>query len=247
MNRDSLITKEKRKSICSGKGYRQKDHETPTGGDTYENSVADDLELFYEDIQLGRRPLSMAWTYFSPELTLNEMELVENKDDKYMRSFKMLNNADVNEAEMKESSSSSKYVSAYCRRKTIKIDSQDFPDANQESNSAKKENKRRKKKEVKIVEPMSITEGKSLLDQTKISERYDQTIKETLFQNTLNRRRGSERRPQSEYNPSHGMRREERRKSKSLQRLNQEAMDLDNFDFKANGTALLLFFVRLMP
>ena len=64
----------------------------------------------------------MAWTYFSPELTLNEMELVENKDDKYMRSFKMLNNADVNEAEMKESSSSSKYVSAYCRRKTIKID-----------------------------------------------------------------------------------------------------------------------------
>ena len=63
----------------------------------------------------------------------------------------------------------------------------------------------------------------------------------------VDRRRGSERRPQSEYNPSHGMRREERRKSKSLQRLNQEAMDLDNFDFKANGTALLLFFVRLMP
>ena len=91
MNRDSLITKEKRKSICSGKGYRQKDHETPTGGATYENSVADDLELFHEDIQLGRRPVSIAWTYFSPELTLNEMELVENKDDEYMRSFKMLN------------------------------------------------------------------------------------------------------------------------------------------------------------
>lgn len=48
-------------------------------------------------------------------------------------------------------------------------------------------------------------------------------------------RRGSERRPQSEYNPGgHQIRREERRKSKSLQRLN-EAMDLDNFDFKANG------------
>ena len=77
----------------------------------------------------------MAWTYFSPELTLKEMELVENKDDKYMRSFKMLNNADVNETEMKESSSSSKYVSAYCRRKTIEILSQDFPDANQKSNS----------------------------------------------------------------------------------------------------------------
>ena len=50
------------------------------------------------------------------------MELVANKDEKYMRSFKMLNNADVNETEMKESSSSSKFVSAYCRRKTIAID-----------------------------------------------------------------------------------------------------------------------------
>ena len=54
-------------------------------------------------------------------------------------------------------------------------------------------------------------------------------------------RRGSERRPQSEYNPGgHQIRREERRKSKSLQRLN-EAYDLDNFDFKANGMALFIF------
>ena len=120
--RDSLITKEKNKLICSGKGYRQKDHETPTGGTTYDNSVADDLELFYEDILLGKRPLSLSWTYFSPELTLKEMELVENKDEEFMRSFKLLNNADVNESEMRLSSSTSKYVSAYCRRKTIAID-----------------------------------------------------------------------------------------------------------------------------
>ena len=48
-----------------------------------------------------------------------------------------------------------------------------------------------------------------------------------------------DRRPQSEYHGgSHGggLKREERRKSKSLQRLN-EAMDLDGFDFKANGMA----------
>ena len=95
MNRDLLITKEKRNLICSGKGYRQKDHETPTGGDTYENSIADDLEIFYEDIQLGRRPLSIAWTYFSPEPTMKEMQLIENKDEAYMRSFKLLKNADV--------------------------------------------------------------------------------------------------------------------------------------------------------
>ena len=136
--RDSLITKEKRKLICSGKGYRQKDHETPTGGATYENSVGDDLESFYEDLQLGNTPLSMAWTYFSPELTLKEMELVENKDDEYMRSFKMLNNADVNETEMKSSSSSSKYVSAYCRRKTIEIKRQKYDNLSDIFNSPKR-------------------------------------------------------------------------------------------------------------
>ena len=55
------------------------------------------------------------------------------------------------------------------------------------------------------------------------------------------RRTGSERRPQSEYHTGHHhMKREERRKSKSLQRLN-EAMDLDNLDFKANGTAFFIF------
>ena len=139
-NRDSLITKEKIKLICSGKGYRQKDHETRTGGVTYENSVADDLELFYDDIKRSKRPVSMAWTYFLPELTPKELELVENKDEEYMRSFKLLNNADVNETEMQLSSSSSKYLIAYCRRKTIAIGSQNFSDETQESISANEEN-----------------------------------------------------------------------------------------------------------
>ena len=47
---------------------------------------------------------------------------MENKDQEYMGSFKLLNNADVSETEMNLSSSTSKYVSAYCRRKTIVID-----------------------------------------------------------------------------------------------------------------------------
>ena len=119
MYRDLLITKEKMKEISIGKG--QKDHETPMGGSTYVDSVGDDLELFYEEVRLGRRPLSMAWTFYVPELTLHEMELVENKDEAYMRSFKLLNNADVNETEMQSSSSTSKYVIACCRRRTIDI------------------------------------------------------------------------------------------------------------------------------
>ena len=124
MYRDLLITKEKMKQICTSKGYRQKDHETPTGGDTYKDSVADDLEAFVEEIRLGRTPSPMAWTYFVPELTLHEMELVENKDQVYFRTFKWLYNADVNETEMSLSSATSKYVSAYCRRKTIAIERQ---------------------------------------------------------------------------------------------------------------------------
>ena len=75
----------------------------------------------------------MAWTYFSPELTLEEMKLVEDKDEEYMRSFKLYINADVNETEMQFSSSSSKYLIAYCRRKTIAISSQNFPDRQDES------------------------------------------------------------------------------------------------------------------
>ena len=124
MYRDLLITKEKMKQICTGKGYRQKDHETLTGGVTYKDSVADDMEAFFEDVRLGRTPLPMAWTYFVPELTLHEMELVENKDQEYFRTFKWLYNADVNETEMNSSSASSKYVSGYCRRKTIAIERQ---------------------------------------------------------------------------------------------------------------------------
>ena len=138
MYRDLLITKEKMKEISTGNGYRQKDHETPTGGDTYENSVADDLELFYEDIKRKREPLSLAWTYFLPELTLEEMGLIENKDTRkeFMRNFKLFQNADVSEIEMQSSSSSAKYVMAYCRRRTIAIPSQDRPVANRESDSA---------------------------------------------------------------------------------------------------------------
>ena len=126
----------------------------------------------------------MAWTYFSPELTLKEMELVENKDQEYMRSFKLLNNADVSEADMKLSSSSSKYVSAYCRRKTITIDCQNFPNAIQESDSAKNE-KFTPSIELnttdsvqsddligpKIVETMSLTEGEPLLVQNNLARR----------------------------------------------------------------------------
>ena len=184
MYRDLLITKEKMKEISTGNGYRQKDHETPTGGDTYENSIADDLELFYEDIKLGREPLSLAWTYFLPELTLKEMGLIEKKDPEYMGTFKLLNPYwQIVEIETQLSSSSAKYLIAYCRRRTIAIPSQNLAvenreldsyftnlvetetidSQNQESNSSNVENSTPSiglnvPNSREIVEPMPITE-----------------------------------------------------------------------------------------
>ena len=122
MYKDLLITNEKKNRICTSNGYRQKDHETPTGGDTYTDSVADDLESFLEDIKLGRKPLSLTWTYFTPQLTLKEIDLVEKMDREYFRTFKCLNSADVKDTELRVSN----YILAYCRRKTIAIESQKF-------------------------------------------------------------------------------------------------------------------------
>ena len=119
----------------------------------------------------------MAWTYYVPELTLKEMELAENKNEEYMRSFKLSNNADVNETEMKESSSSSKYISAYCRRKTIRIERQKFLDRNQYSSY--KENPT-PTVEVNATK-MSITEGEAVPGQKKRARRINVSQKLILL------------------------------------------------------------------
>ena len=205
MYRDLLITKEKMKQICTGKGYRQKDHETSTGGDTYKDSVADDLEAFFEDTRLGKRPLSIAWTYFLPELNLQEMELVENKDQVFFRTFKWLNNADVNETEMKLSSSTSKYVSAYCRRKTIAIERQESGLLGSlwkrtkgvksiSDQSLLGQSERSLRNSQSIVDSLQsnssslIGARQSLLGHSERSQRNTQSIKKTPFRKLLKRK-----------------------------------------------------------
>ena len=122
------------------------------------------------------------------------MELVEYKDEEYMRSFKLLNDADVNETVMKLSSSSSKYLSAYCRRKTIAIDIQNPSDANQESNSPHKETftstmdlnarspgETKESMDKTSMDTVSSTEEQQLLCQKKISGRISFTYKQKLI------------------------------------------------------------------
>ena len=132
MYRDLLISKENMEHICKGKAYRKDDHRYVEDdnieygrhvGDTsrYEESVGDDLELYFNDLQLGREPTSWNWTYFLPELTQDELKLVEEKNKDYFETFFWSTNPDVDEDEMKSSTSTSKYVSGYCRRKTFRI------------------------------------------------------------------------------------------------------------------------------
>ena len=120
MFRDLLISKEQMKRVCSGKSYRQFDHRTPLGGKTYKESVGDDLESFFNDQKVRRSPLigytEETWTYFIRELTEEELHLVQKKDRGFFEKFRWSTDPDIDETEM--STSTSKYISAYCNRHT---------------------------------------------------------------------------------------------------------------------------------
>ena len=85
------------------------------------DSVNDDLESLFEDLRLGkeRREIDVR-TYFLPQLTEEELQLVEQKDKSYFESFLHIN-PDVPETEMMLSESDSKYVYGVGRRSTFTI------------------------------------------------------------------------------------------------------------------------------
>ena len=95
------------------------------------DSINDDLESLFEDLRLENEPNDYARTYFFPQLTVKELELVEKKDTSYLETFS-LRNPDVSEAEMKLSESDSKFVDGWCWRKTFTIEnpSQNNPNLN---------------------------------------------------------------------------------------------------------------------
>ena len=109
MERWNLITREKMMRFCKGKEYAKQ-------------SVNDDLESFFEDVRLGNEPNFYAQTYFLPKLTEDELDLVEEKDDDFMKTFWREMDADVDKAEMDASESDSKFVDVWCGRKTYTIE-----------------------------------------------------------------------------------------------------------------------------
>jgi len=113
MYRQSIITKEAMEKYCKGEildliQMRQND------------SVNDDLESFFEDLRLGKRPEELVGTYYLPKLTKKQMQLVESKDPSYFKTF-FESNPDVDEAEMRLSESKSKFVRAFAQRRTFTL------------------------------------------------------------------------------------------------------------------------------
>ena len=109
MHRRFLITKEEMENINKKAG----------------KSMNEDLESLYEDICLGKKTNNWGVTYFLPKLTEDEMELVENKDRKYFATFSASLKADVEPYKMNASESDSKFVCAFCRRKTTTFERED--------------------------------------------------------------------------------------------------------------------------
>ena len=122
MHREKLITKEEMEITCAGKANLQ----IPV-----KDSVNDDLESMFEDIRLGKQPVSFAETYFLPKLTKEELKLVGIKDPMYLKTFlwtnKFSEDPDVNQIEIKLSESNSKFVSAFCPRRTFILENLSIP------------------------------------------------------------------------------------------------------------------------
>ena len=107
MSRLSLITKEGMEDKCMDK-------------DEERQSINDDLESLFQDLQLGSEPDYFVSTYFLPKLTEEELELVERDDSTYTRTI--LSGTYLDENEMKASGSDSKYVNTFCERETFTIE-----------------------------------------------------------------------------------------------------------------------------
>ena len=110
LRRLNLIMKEEMENYCRGENTFRPD------------SVNDDLETFFEDLQLGKEPNKNVITYFIQNLTETEMELVELKEPSYLKTFLYSSNADVKEAKMKLSKSNSKFVLGWGARGTFTME-----------------------------------------------------------------------------------------------------------------------------
>ena len=84
----------------------------------YNGSINEDLEWFLGNLQTEEEiKTEDVLSFFLPKLTKNELELVEEKNVDYMKTFSF-ESPDVVPEEMKKSDSKDKYLQGQCLRRT---------------------------------------------------------------------------------------------------------------------------------
>ena len=116
MWRNNLVTKETVKKAYQGKLKNDPDW------NSFEGSIHDDLETFFNNLQ-DRKKIKdeIVGSFFTPKLTKEELKLVEKRNEQHLSSYSdhfYGRNPDVDAEEMKKSDSSSKYVYGQCLRWT---------------------------------------------------------------------------------------------------------------------------------
>ena len=130
MLRQRLITKEVMDNLCKPVERRtlsvsnsfETRLESIHFGDNQKSSINDDLEKLFENIQLGEKQDEEAETYFLPRLTEHELELVEQKDEAFMKTLYVEMEAHAHGCEISAFKSDSKYVHGWGHRKTFTIE-----------------------------------------------------------------------------------------------------------------------------
>ena len=115
MWRHNLVTKETVKQAYDGK---LKDKIGWNG----EESIHDDLDKFFIDIQDDAIEEEWVNSFFTPKLTEEELQLVEEKNEEHLSTYSDHfhgENPDIDLEEMKLSDSASKYVHGMCIRQTF--------------------------------------------------------------------------------------------------------------------------------
>ena len=118
--RRNLITKEKTKMAYEKKLKNVEDW------DEFDGSMNDDLELYFENLQLKKEvEEEEVNSFFLPKLTNDELKLVEEKNFEFFSSYGDFGvmgwNPDVDIGEMKKSNSKSKYSRCTCGRKSFPL------------------------------------------------------------------------------------------------------------------------------
>ena len=120
MRRQNLITKEELEQAYSGKLRSTEDWKRET------LSVNEDLELFLMELvqNHGLTKSQVSNSFFTPKLSQEELDLVEQGNIDYLNSFYDFGNGfdpDVDPEEMLKSDSKNKYLHANCWRKTVRL------------------------------------------------------------------------------------------------------------------------------